>query len=281
METDLKKVILGKKLSSEEIKKIELEMLLYIDSVCRNNGIKYSIIAGTMLGAIRHGGFIPWDDDIDICVPMPDYDKLLRLLKESERYKIRCDYFENNYYYWHAKLVDNNTIAIEKKKPFDREMGVWVDIFPLCGIPNNINYESFLHELDKLNKRVFSSVNLNYMWGGGSLLKTIAKALIKAPYGLECKVRGTKHWKELRRALYIKQPFEDASHVGIVPTLYGDKTIYRKQLFEKYTDICFEGFNVMCIEKWEEYLRGTYGDYMTPPPVEQRQASHFKAYYIK
>jgi len=276
----MRQSIIGETITSEEVRRITLEMLLYVDSVCRHNNIKYSLTFGTLLGAIRHHGFIPWDDDVDVCVPITEYEKLMVILKKENKYMIRYDCFEEKYYYWHAKLVNPNTIAIETNKPFDENMGIWIDIFPVCGVSEIKPHETLLNELNLVNQRVFSSINWNYMFTG-SLVKTIVKAVWKLPFGISCKIKGTKYWKNLRRSLYLEQPMESARLVGIVPTPYGEKSIYPKQMFEGYTNVSFEGYKLMCIEKWDDFLTHTYGDYMTPPAIDKRLPSHFKAYYKK
>ena len=211
-------------MSTEEIKNIELELHLYVDSVCRKNGIHYSLMFGTLLGAVRHGGFIPWDDDVDICVPMPEYDRLIEILQKENKYLIRCDTLEPDYYYWHAKLVDPRTLAIEPFRPSDPQMGVWIEIFPVCGVPENREAIDFWNELDQANSNVFCSIKNYYMFGNGSFVKTIAKAILRLPQAIRLKRKGTEYWKEKRRALYCEIPYEVASRVGILPTPYYQKT---------------------------------------------------------
>ena len=122
----------------EELQKIELEILKYIDKVCKENNLTYFLAYGTLIGAIRHKGFIPWDDDVDIQMPRDDYNKLCDILKEENgRYKL-LDHKEGlGYIYPFAKVIDSNTRLIETGLTETVNMGVYIDIFPIDGTPND------------------------------------------------------------------------------------------------------------------------------------------------
>ena len=130
------------KLNLEEIQKIELDILIYLDKICKENNIKYYLSSGTLLGAIKYKGFIPWDDDIDVVLFRSDYLKLIDVLgKNDEKYKILSIYNTEDYYYPFAKLVDTRTVLIENSKKI-KDMGVYIDIFPIDGyITENIEKE--------------------------------------------------------------------------------------------------------------------------------------------
>nr|MCR5207201.1 LicD family protein [Eubacterium sp.] len=127
-----------KELSLEEVKKTELEILIRFDEICKNNNIEYSLAYGTMLGAVRHNGFIPWDDDIDVFVKRSDYEKLLGLRYDDGRFEIKSHRYSNNYYYPFAKMIDKNT-DLDVSWRLDKDMGVFIDIFPLDYHDNNSN----------------------------------------------------------------------------------------------------------------------------------------------
>ena len=137
---------MGEKIPSEEIKKIEISILDYIASVCEENNIGYYLAYGTLLGAIRHHGFIPWDDDIDIYMLREDYMKFIEIAKEHihHRYKLLSIYNDDDYYYEFAKVVDSNTkLKINNVKQIKKE-GVWVDIFPLDNVPKHVFFLKIL-----------------------------------------------------------------------------------------------------------------------------------------
>lgn len=128
-----------REMTLEEVKLLELDALKFIDSVCKENGLIYFAAYGTLLGAIRHKGFIPWDDDIDIYMPRPDFIKFVEVINNYEHpYSIRS-LNDKDYFHAFAKLSDDRTYLIEKQfKSKSRELGVYVDIFILDGLPDDI-----------------------------------------------------------------------------------------------------------------------------------------------
>ena len=268
-----------KKIDSKEIKERELKILCYIDQLCKENNIKYTLVGGTLLGAIRHEGFIPWDDDIDIGLLMEDYERLMNVLSTSanKQYRVRFDKNEKAYYYYHAKVVDTETYAIEPHRPKDKNMGVWVDIFPICGIPNEIDQTLFLKKLNKLNSNVFRSIGFNYLYDD-NILKSIIKSVILLPVALFLKTKGTKFWKERRYSMYKLKPNAECFCSGFVPTQYNEKTIFPTSIFNSFTHTKFENYSFMIISDWESMLKRMYGNYMELPPLEKRVGGHFEAY---
>lgn len=132
-------MLMKKKLSLDQVKETALQLLIYVDRICEENDLKYSLYYGTLLGAVRHKGFIPWDDDIDIVMLRPDYDKLLSILAKDETYLLLDQSTRPDYRYTFAKLVDSNTY-LESTQFYsgeDPELGVFLDIFPLDGVPEN------------------------------------------------------------------------------------------------------------------------------------------------
>ena len=266
------------RIPSDEVKKIELDILKHIKKVCDENSIRYTLLFGTLIGAVRHHGFIPWDDDIDIGVPMPDYLKLMDILKDDGKYLLKYDMKDKDYTYFHAKLTDRRTIAKEKNKPPKPEIGIWVDIFPISSIPENIDTKTYLDALDQANKNVSLSIGSYWVYDP-SALKKIIKFFVKSPKAIYHKLKGEKYWKELRRKLYVIEPYESAKRVGVVPTIYGEKSIYPAELFKDYYSMKFEDDEFSVIAEYDKYLRMCYGDYMQLPPVEKRKTEHFDAYY--
>ena len=146
-----------KELSLEEIKQVELEILHYIDKVCKENGITYYLDCGTLLGAVRHQGFIPWDDDIDILVPRKDYEKLFGILKDDNCYKMIWYKNSPNYPLPYAKVCDCSTITEEREdQKVKTNYGVFVDIFPLDNYPDSkIVREMYILRL-KMNRLLWA-----------------------------------------------------------------------------------------------------------------------------
>ena len=124
-----------KKVSDSELKTIELEILREVAAFCDMHDVRYYLVCGTALGAVRHDGFIPWDDDIDLGLPRPDYERFLSLFR-SEKYTVLDSRFDDRYPYAFAKVSDNATCLVENiAQPFP--MGVYIDLFPIDGLPAN------------------------------------------------------------------------------------------------------------------------------------------------
>lgn len=121
----------------EEIKKIQLEILKYVDQFCSQNNIKYALGYGTLIGAVRHKGFIPWDDDIDIIMRRNDYNRFIELFsKETGRYKVWSHNLQTDYPIPYAKVTDEKTLKLEGTNYYV-ERGVDIDVFPLDDLPND------------------------------------------------------------------------------------------------------------------------------------------------
>lgn len=125
----------------KEIQSILLPILEYIDKVCKDNNLRYSLAFGTLIGAIRHKGFIPWDDDIDIVMPRTDFDKLIEILEkeQNKKYKILSPYDTNSFFAGQMlKVYDAETKLCEFPNKYNLEYGAYIDVFPIDGIDNSI-----------------------------------------------------------------------------------------------------------------------------------------------
>ena len=126
----------SKTISFDEAKQIEQQILKYIDKTLRENGISYWLDAGTLLGSVRHKGFIPWDDDIDLVIMRKDYDRAIEVLNNSsDRYKVLTMHNTEDYYYTFAKITDTHTHIVERDWREIRDLGIYVDLFPLDYLP--------------------------------------------------------------------------------------------------------------------------------------------------
>mgnify|MGYP000845578381 CR=1 FL=1 len=267
-----------KEISIEELKLLQLNMLTYIKKVCEKNNLKYYLCGGTLLGAIRHKGYIPWDDDIDIFMPIDDYKRFLKLNHKVEGYTALNPYECNDYYYTFSKLVDNRTKLVELGWPEVDKMGVYIDIFPLFALPDNETerdeYISKLRSLNEKHYRYFWSV-WNY---SENRIKMIAKSILKFPGYIINKKRKTK---ENILKLMDKYDFKRSENVGFVLSAYDPKKeVTRKEVYEKTIQVEFEGELFSAPVGYDEYLSNLYGEYMKLPPIEKRKTHHnFKAYW--
>ena len=268
-----------KEMTLEERKQCELNILCYIDDVCRNNSIEYFLFGGTLIGAIRHNGFIPWDDDIDITLMRNDYERLIAILKQSNEFNLLYPGM-NEYYYQFAKLCDPKTYVKEDGLPYVDGLGVWVDIFPLDEVPDDIEErKAFFDECINEGEKLRACIPGLYYYSD-SRLKSFFKRILFYPKVLPYRIKGLSYWEN--RLIELNQKFNGRgfSHIGVLPTKYGVLCSYHRNEFESSIRHSFEDSEFSIPEKYDAVLRHMYGDYMKLPPEEQRILPHTaKAYW--
>lgn len=234
-----------------------------VDKVCREHGLRYYIYDGTMLGAIRHGGFIPWDDDLDIAMPREDYEQFIAHAHEwlPEPYEFIAFELDESYPLPFGKVQDASTSLIERPHlPYLG--GVYIDVFPIDGVPSNPLLRRWhLVGYDVLKKVIYMSYRDPYRHGKG--LSSLIPLFCRKVLGQQRLQRVTRNW--LRKYSFAESKlvcvFDDGFH-GVVP----------KTVLGTPTPVKFEGQEVMGVEQADAYLTHMYGDYMTPPSqANQRQ----------
>ncbi len=261
----------------KEIQEISFEILKYIDKVCRENNLKYSLVGGTLLGAIRHKGFIPWDDDIDIMMPRPDYEKLIDIIENSSNNRFKALHFSKKYpkyFYSFVKIVDTNTKLIEKDYKNNENMGVFADIFPADGI--------VLEKSKKMIRKAYVYKFLSVLSSSKGYLrnkKEYLKNTCKFFLSIIAKTFGYKFWLRKLEKVTSKYKYEDCEYSMSYSGAYLEKEIFKKSMFDELIDVDFEGYKMLAFKDYDEYLTRIYGDYMTPPPESHRNPHHeLKAY---
>lgn len=268
-----------KEMILEEIKKAQLEILVYVDKICKENNIKYTIAYGTLLGAIRHKGFIPWDDDIDIMLVRDEYEKLLEVLYQHNggRYKV-FSLRDKGYYFSFAKITDQKTVLVEKNWPYFEGMGAFIDIFPVDYVKKN--------EIEIITKKAVYYTNqlqcclTNIWYNSPNIMKRIVKYIIRLPKAMIARAKGEKYWKNQIDIFYKK--CNDNVEAECLGRLAAQPlpAIWNKEIFENYTEYTFEDYTFMGVKDYDKYLSSYYGDYMKLPPVEKRNSGHdFIAYW--
>lgn len=255
----------------EELKHIQLDMLSDIAEFCEQNQIKYFLAYGTLIGAIRHKGYIPWDDDIDICMPRPDYDKFLRLYnKKDSVYKAVAFELDETYKLPFAKVNDTRTVMWETM--YEQDMfGVYIDVFPIDGC-------------DKEGKVLCQNTKLGqYLNAKKAILgksRTFKKNCIIA-IG-KCLLAFTSVKTLLKKMENMAQtiPYVQAEYVANIMYSYGVNEIMKKSELEDTIFGDFEGRRFRIPKEYDKYLSQIYGDYMQLPPVEKRVSTHtFEAWW--
>lgn len=264
-------------MSLREIQQRELAMLLFFARFCQNNGLRCYLCGGTLLGAVRHKGFIPWDDDVDVMMPRPDYMKLMEIwdIKEASAssYKLVSDMIGTLPRPF-AKLIDMDTLVKDPYKEI--ETGLWIDILPVDGLPDDLGMVRKIYKKNEYYRAILKLSDCR-LGAGKSMLRKYAKYLLKPMsrlYGVERCISRLNHCAQ-------DYPFTQSRFVGVVSNgLYGAGERMPKSEFVKEALVTFEGHEFKAPSCWDSYLHGIYGDYMILPPVNQRKTHNMTAFEI-
>lgn len=224
-----------------------LEVMKEVDRFCRENNIPYTLSSGTMLGAIRHGGFIPWDDDADIFMLRKDFDRFVSIYK-SDRYKLSYNiYYPDGYYIaGYAKVVDPSAYTLGKGgKEYP---GIFLDIFPLDDVPEDpVECKKFMHKIMHLENRLYHRQ------------RTDIVSILKSYY------HSFNWWKRKFLDATHNNQYASSPFVGQAIGTRNYRTVIRRDRFDSLTDIDFEGYKFLGFSDPHSYLEIVYGpDYMTP-----------------
>lgn len=274
-----------KELTQEELmewKRIVTDVLREFHGICRENGLRYFACGGTAIGAIRHGGIIPWDDDIDVSMPRPDYDRFLELCRHRDmgNYEVVEPYTTGSYSLPFAKMCSRKTTLIEKTDT-PCVIGVYIDIFPLDGTSSDVEEAACM-------KRRYT--RLQNKLEAISTRNTFAEhmALLLQPHEwgrFAVKTCGYFFRKRMRQMLLGKldaiarrYSYETADNLIVYSGSYGSREVISR-VFCKGEDIelPFEDITIMMPSGYETYLTRIYGDYMQLPPEDKRVSHHFHA----
>lgn len=246
-----------------------LEMLKLVDKICRENNIQYSLCSGTLLGAVRHKGFIPWDDDLDIRMTRENYDKFLEVWSKLKPEGYFLQNKENSPRFSHSfsKVRKEHTAFVQKEKEKGiYHTGIFIDIFPLDRIPKN-----------RIKKSIFKFQCIKYQIYTRENLHAETNKLIKAFIFLFLKTTSFRGRMESRKkfvnSLRMLDMDKTLNCIGIeTPSML--KIEFPPNIAEEYVELPFEDGKFMCFKKWHEYLMEMFGDYMTLPPENQRIWQH-------
>lgn len=261
-----------KTIEVEALKKVQLEILDYLHDFCMKNNIRYWIDSGTLLGAIRHKGYIPWDDDIDVGMLREDYDRFLSIFNEaSDRFK--CYSIENNphFLYPFAKVLDTETILYEPDEKGEK-LSINIDVFPYDKAPEDKKELAKMYK--KRNKLQKMRRLSNHHVHEGGFVRRALIAIISLPFKLFPK--GYFEKKIVKNALRYKD--SNSSQIGDFTCR--EIISVNREVFDSFVDVEFEGRKFKAPVGYDTWLRAFYGDYMELPPVEKRVSEHhFKAFY--
>lgn len=268
-------------IDDEELKRIELNLLVDVDRICKENGFRYSLGGGTLLGAVRHKGFIPWDDDIDIMMPRPDYDAFISYcLNNDVRFGI-CSYeTDKSFTDLSAKIYDKNTIIEDENiSDFEKQIGVSIDVFPIDGLADTYDdAKKAFHKTDFKRSLLVAAAWKHFF---RSKTHTWYYEPIRFAFFLMSRfINKQKSFEKILKT-YSQKSFDECKYVAAVGGSYREKEILPIELYKESVELEFEDKKFNAISGYREYLQSIYGDYMQLPPEEKRVAHHtFKAYYI-
>lgn len=272
-----------KELKLHEIKNVLLNLLVEFDTLCLQHGWKYSLAGGTCLGAIRHGGFIPWDDDIDVLMPQDDYIKMLHYFEEQKldgsRLLLSPGFKGNfNYPYPYSKYVDMTTkIEYERYDETQLQLGLYIDIFPVTGLPKDI--KSRKKHFENMRMDIHMLWLSSIKWPLGSENIKGYKRVINYLLYLVAKKREANFYRDriVNRAFNLQ--FNESNYAAVSVWGYGERETMNIDDFSVYQTISFENKNVSILKMYDKYLTNLYGKYMELPPEKQRIPKHnYKAY---
>lgn len=264
-----------KEIQIAELRELQMQILDYVDAFCRRHNIKYTLSGGTLLGAVRHGGYIPWDDDMDVQMLRAEYERFTELWNKE---KPNHGHFElvniesgNNMGYPFGKVHDMRTVTFLGK--FERT-GVYIDIFPVDGVRDEEDFVKRHEQIRSLYVQRFRILERILIHSEPFNLKRFIRLLIyPAP---------NKTYNQI--AEEINNLAKDSGR-GECPYTYEMiaglkcKRPIPSGVFHEYADIRFEDRTYMSVKDYDTYLRQTFGNYMTPPPMKEREQHGFTPYW--
>lgn len=254
----------------QELRQIQMGILDHVHHFCEAHNLRYFLSSGTLIGAVRHKGYIPWDDDIDIYMPRKDYEQFLQIYHdENGRYKAIDPQRDSHYYYTFAKVVDLRTKMVEDETD-GYEIGVFMDIFPVDYVTDDLQERERVFK----QKKLWYKIRRCKISNSNPLQSRLAYIVYK------CWPMTVKQIeRKIRRLIVLEEP----THTVCNMTEAGPKIkgCFPAEDIASSVDIEFEGKTYKTMVGYKDYLERTYGDYMTLPPVEQRVTHHFEAYWLK
>ncbi len=240
-----------KEVTEEESKKIQIDVLDYIKEICEKNGLRYYLAYGTLLGAVRHRGFIPWDDDIDIYMPIKDIYLLYNILQNDPKYEMAMPAKSEGYFYFYPRIIDKRTVLNIVDFPLLIKSGISIDIFPLVALGD---------ELEQAKEKMDCAIEEQ---------RHIKNMISTRKTPKEIQDRIEQFWTKQLDDQYLSKKY-----CGNIFGPYGDREILESYIFKKCISLRFEEKSFNGPGEYDLYLKSIYGNYMEYPPEDKRVSSH-------
>lgn len=261
-----------KELTLRDIQHVLFDLTKEIHRFCVENDIQYTLAYGSLLGAIRHKGFIPWDDDIDIFMTRPNYEKFIKTFKSSNGCTLISP---KESYICFSRVCDTDRTSLKSSIPwFSKEeykdLGVWVDIFPIDGIDDPQNFKAVTDRINEIYQKQLGIRRAMPSISSKHTLKQKAKQLLRKLKYINQDIHKVN---DSLQELCTQTSCEQATHfVQLACFDSRMNELYEKSLFDEYVDAEFEGATFKIIKEWDTMLKKMYGpNYMQPPPENQRE----------
>lgn len=248
---------------------IMLEILRVFDRFCREHDLKYSLYAGSLLGAVRHKAFIPWDDDLDVCMERSEYDRFITLWEQDPPAGYILQNKENTPAYWQSfsKIrKDHTTFLQEEREAGKYHAGIFLDVFPLDRMPDG-----------KLNRAIYKWHCMKYQLLTREFVPSKAGTVTRlGSAAILASIPESRREKVRRKTLARITRFNHRRdlEVAAIETMASLRKPFAPDMLDNYVDLPFEDGEFMCFAGWHDHLRRKFGDYMQLPPVEERAWRH-------
>ncbi|MFT4144612.1 MAG: LicD family protein [Mobilitalea sp.] len=256
--------------SVDELKAIELEIMKYVHQICENNGLTCFLGGGTLLGAVRHKGFIPWDDDVDVMLVREEYETLIRLLEKDleSPYKVISYRTNKDYYYPFFKVIDSRTEMLERKKLPMPGLGISIDVFPIDGLPKSRSARiKHFNQIQKLRVIFNQLFYVGYSNDSNAIKEKLTRRILNL---LAKRIDSTA----------AKYKIDESEFIASSIWGYGVKETFSKRAIERRVKLEFEKEQFYAPVGYVQYLTHHYGDYMKlPKPADRRCNHNFRAWY--
>ena len=247
----------------------QLEILKVFDRFCREHDLKYSLYAGSMLGMIRHKGFIPWDDDLDVCMSRAEYDRFIQLWAQEPPQGYILQNKENSPGFWQSFTKirkDHTTFLQEEREAGKYHTGIFLDVFPLDRMPDG-----------KWDRMIFKWHCMQYQLLTRGFVPSKAGKLMQLGSAVILSCTPAKKRERVRRRVLKKITQYNKNNnleIAAIETMASLRKPFAADMLDNYVELPFEDGTFMCFAGWDDHLRRKFGDYMQLPPEEEREWRH-------